>query len=95
MAYPKPTLSIVCPSAIISVSGFEFTQEMSIFDLLGVHLYHGWLADPSDPLTHTVVTPFSYNQLVEFAINNFSSSDCQKQQEGTLCVCVCVQWYKV
>lgn len=70
-----------------SVDGFEFTQELSIFDLLGVHLYHGWLADPSDVSAHPVVSRFSYNQLVEFAISNLSASDSLKQREGTVCMC--------
>ena len=28
------------------VSDFEYTPECSVFDLLGVPLYHGWLVDP-------------------------------------------------
>lgn len=67
-----------------SVIGFEFTQELSIFDLLGIHLYHGWLADPSDEITYPVVIPHSYNQLVEHAINNATSTDTRLAQEALL-----------
>ncbi len=71
-----------CDLHFYSVNGFEFTQELSIFDLLGVHLYHGWLADPNDTVTYPVVSRFSYNQLVEYTINNMTSSDTHLQEEG-------------
>ena len=29
-----------------SVTGFEYTDELSVFDMLGVNLLHGWLYDP-------------------------------------------------
>lgn len=28
------------------IRGFEFTQDVAIFDLLDVRLVHGWLVDP-------------------------------------------------
>lgn len=65
------------------MSGFEFTKELSIFDLLGVQLYHGWLADPSDSPTYTVVSQYTYNQLVELAINDLTSEDSVKVNSGT------------
>jgi hypothetical protein len=61
-----------------SVSGFEFTQELAIFDLLDVPLYHGWLSEPSDAVTHPVVSECTYNQLVEMAINDITSEDSVK-----------------
>lgn len=67
-----------------SVSGFEFTQELAIFDLLNVQLYHGWLPDPSDISTHSLVSKLTYNQLVEQAINDASSEDCSKVNAGIL-----------
>lgn len=33
------------------VHGFEFTDEVAIFDLLDVSLVHGWLVDPQVSLT--------------------------------------------
>ena len=75
-------LSCVFFLSISSVIGFEFTQELSIFDLLGIHLYHGWLADPSDQITYPVVIPHSYNQLVEHTINNATSTDTRLAEEG-------------
>jgi hypothetical protein len=66
------------PTPPISVSGFEFTQELAIFDLLDVPLYHGWLSEPSDAVTHPVVSECTYNQLVEMAINDITSEDSVK-----------------
>jgi hypothetical protein len=28
------------------IDAFEFTDEVAIFDLLGMQLLHGWLVDP-------------------------------------------------
>eukprot|EP00608_Synchroma_pusillum_P003509 CAMPEP_0198432854 /NCGR_PEP_ID=MMETSP1452-20131203/24385_1 /TAXON_ID=1181717 /ORGANISM="Synchroma pusillum, Strain CCMP3072" /LENGTH=178 /DNA_ID=CAMNT_0044153339 /DNA_START=56 /DNA_END=589 /DNA_ORIENTATION=+ len=49
------------------VDAFEFTEELAAFDLLDVHLYHGWLVDPQEEAA-SVVGGLSYNQLVERAI---------------------------
>ena len=56
------------PSPPSRVDGFEFTPEIGLFDLMGVSLYHGWLADPEQSETHQVVSQTSYNQLVSMAI---------------------------
>ena len=53
---------------LLRVDGFEFTPEIGLFDLVGVSLYHGWLADPQQRETHQVVSQTSYNQLVSLAI---------------------------
>lgn len=47
------------------VSSFEYDARISVFDMLGVSLYHGWVADPSDVETFEVVGKMSYNQLVD------------------------------
>ena len=65
-----------------SVSGFEFTPELSIFDLLGVGLYHGWLVDPADTRQHMALAHCSYNQLVGKVIEGEGSDDTQKVEEG-------------
>ena len=56
------------------MSSIEFTPELLIFDLLGVHLYHGWLVSPDDCALRDAVQTFSYNQLVEFIISNSSDA---------------------
>jgi len=57
-----------------SVKSFEFTSELAIFDLCGVELYHGWLADPQDVETYQVVSCLSYNQLVEKSLEQSNPS---------------------
>ena len=69
-------------SSFTSVSGFEFTPELSIFDLLGVGLYHGWLVDPSDTALHTALAHCSYNQLVGKVIEGNDTDDSLKVQDG-------------
>ena len=32
--------------ALCSVRSFEFTSSMTVFDLMGISLVHGWLVDP-------------------------------------------------
>lgn len=76
------SLSPSLGSTISSVSGFEFTPELAIFDLLGVGLYHGWLVDPGDALVHSAVAHCSYNQLVGKVIESSASSDPEKVNEG-------------
>ena len=63
------------------MSGFEFTRETGIFDLMDVPLYHGWLVDPQNP-SYSVVKDFSYNRLVEKVISGTGSEDPEQVQEG-------------
>ena len=65
-----------------SVSGFEFTRETGLFDLVGVPLYHGWVVDPQNSQYCHVVKDISYNQLVEKVINNAASEDEELGEEG-------------
>ncbi|KAL7636557.1 UNVERIFIED_CONTAM: hypothetical protein RMT77_013332 [Armadillidium vulgare] len=44
------------------VKDFEFTSELSIFDVLEVSLYHGWVVEPSSEAS-SIVSNLSYNQL--------------------------------
>ena len=48
-----------------SPSDFEYTQEMAVFDLLGINLYHGWVIDPTDDRLVSAIGSKSYNQVVE------------------------------
>jgi MINDY deubiquitinase len=49
-------------------TAFEFTEELSAFDLAAIPLFHGWLIDPADSKTATVLGSLSYNQLVEILV---------------------------
>lgn len=43
---PKLATGLDVNVRFTGVSDFEYTPECSVFDLLGVPLYHGWLVDP-------------------------------------------------
>jgi hypothetical protein len=50
-------------------TAFEPTREVSVFDLLGITLVHGWLVDPArDARTAAVFGKRSYNELVELLL---------------------------
>ncbi|KAG0194215.1 hypothetical protein DFQ28_000934 [Apophysomyces sp. BC1034] len=53
-----------------SINGFEPTAELALFDLFGVDLVHGWIADPQDNETYQVVVKQcgSYNAVVECVV---------------------------
>ena len=46
------------------VSDYEFTQEISVFDALDIPLVHGWVLDPQDRTTASVIENQSYNHLM-------------------------------
>ncbi|GMH37565.1 hypothetical protein BSKO_05438 [Bryopsis sp. KO-2023] len=59
-ALPKLSTGVDVNPKFDSIRGFEFTNEVAIFDLFSVSLVHGWLADPSAP----DLASYTYNQLV-------------------------------
>jgi len=63
--FPKLQRGLDVNVRFTSVDAFEFSEDLLIFDLLDVRLLHGWLVDPQDHATATVVGSLTYNQLVE------------------------------
>jgi len=59
--FPKLLTGIDVNIQFKSVSSFEYTPELVVFDLLRIPLLHGWLPDPQ------VLT--SYNANVDFVLN--------------------------
>ncbi|CAG8814356.1 19488_t:CDS:2 [Gigaspora margarita] len=59
-----------------SIHGFEPTAELSVFDIFGVDLVHGWVVDPQDEETWEVVVGKcgSYNKAVECVVGGDSVS---------------------
>lgn len=47
-----------------AVNQHEFTEEISIFDSLGIPLLHGWIYDGSDTSTAEVIGELTYNHLL-------------------------------
>ncbi|XP_028394238.1 ubiquitin carboxyl-terminal hydrolase MINDY-1-like [Dendronephthya gigantea] len=67
------------------VGEFEFTPECVIFDLLSIHLYHGWLVDPQSTEYKKAIKNLSYNQLVEKIVaSKESNEDSELSSEGLL-----------
>eukprot|EP00945_MAST-04E_sp_MAST-4E-sp1_P000205 g205.t1 len=64
---------------------YEFTQEIAIFDILGINLVHGWLYDPANTAAKNALGAKSYNELVEKIINfdSAKSDYLKKKQEGS------------
>jgi len=58
----------VNPKFTAGPTGVEYTSNLTCFDLLGVELVHGWLLDPQDVETVSVVRDRTYNELVEVVI---------------------------
>ena len=56
------------------IQGMEFTGEISVFDLLGIELVHGWVVDPQDALTAAAVGDKTYNELVYQVITALGSN---------------------
>ncbi|UMM30925.1 hypothetical protein L5515_012609 [Caenorhabditis briggsae] len=48
-----------------SISSFEFTPALSLFDLVAVDLYHVWLPDPQFPDQFRLISALNYNELAE------------------------------
>ena len=74
---------------ICRVREFEYTRECIVFDLLSIHLYHGWLADPQNDAEITAVGQCTYNQLVEKIIEDKHSQSEQKLTEGSTSSVAC------
>ncbi|XP_048213933.1 ubiquitin carboxyl-terminal hydrolase MINDY-1 isoform X2 [Perognathus longimembris pacificus] len=81
---PKLATGLDVNVRFTGVSDFEYTPECSVFDLLGIPLYHGWLLDPQSPEAVGAVGKLSYNQLVEKIITCKHSSDPNLVTEGLI-----------
>jgi ubiquitin carboxyl-terminal hydrolase MINDY-1/2 len=69
------------------VTAFEFTEEISVFDALDIPLLHGWVLDPQDTITSSVIkTNDSYNhlmfKLVEYRSIQERVSSCTQKIES-------------
>jgi hypothetical protein len=59
----------VNPKFTQGVTGVEYTTNLTAFDLLHVDLVHGWLLDPQDTYTTSLVGNKTYNELVEVVVH--------------------------
>ena len=56
-----------------SVTSFEFTEEISVFDALDIPLLHGWVLDPQDTITYSVVQRNNSYNLLMFKLVEYRS----------------------
>jgi hypothetical protein len=61
---PKLTTGIDINVRFDGIRRVEYTREITVFDLLGIDLVHGWLVDPQDLSTANAIGSRSYNELV-------------------------------
>ncbi|KAL0479988.1 hypothetical protein AKO1_007322 [Acrasis kona] len=47
------------------INDFDAQPEIELFKMLKVHLVHGWLIDPQDCETYSVIKNLTYNEIVE------------------------------
>eukprot|EP01111_Echinosteliopsis_oligospora_P010256 TRINITY_DN315_c0_g2_i2.p1 TRINITY_DN315_c0_g2~~TRINITY_DN315_c0_g2_i2.p1 ORF type:complete len:423 (-),score=117.17 TRINITY_DN315_c0_g2_i2:17-1285(-) len=67
---PKTLFGLDVNVKFRSITAFEYTKEMVIFDVCKIRLVHGWLPDPNADLDlFNLLHNISYNQLVEKQIN--------------------------
>ncbi|EGT56147.1 hypothetical protein CAEBREN_19038 [Caenorhabditis brenneri] len=45
------------------VDAFEFTETLSLFDIVSLKLYHVWLPDPQFPEMYKLISSLNYNEL--------------------------------
>lgn len=48
-----------------SITDFEFTRELTVFDLFNIRIVHGWLVSPYDEESSRAIGSLSYNEVVE------------------------------
>ncbi|KAJ1520102.1 hypothetical protein ONE63_004324 [Megalurothrips usitatus] len=60
------------------VNHFEFTEACTVFDLLDISLYHGWVVDPQATESVKALGHMGYNQLVEMIIQDKMADDSSK-----------------
>ena len=56
------------PKFTNGVSGMEYTLQLTVFEILHIPIFHGWLLDPQDTDMVKLIQNRTYNQLVEVVI---------------------------
>ena len=74
----------VNPKFTAGPTGVEYTNNLAAFDLLGVELVHGWLLDPQDVETVSVVQSKTYNELIETVIHGSEAREALQKIEERL-----------
>ncbi|KDO25394.1 hypothetical protein SPRG_09336 [Saprolegnia parasitica CBS 223.65] len=67
-----------------AIDAFEYTSALAIFDLLAMRLVHGWVVDPQDVATASVIGTKSYNHIIETVIDHHSVGDDSSAAASTM-----------
>lgn len=62
------------PKFMQGPEGYEYTKNLTAFDLMGVDLVHGWLLDPKDK-TSKIIGNKTYNELIEVVVKGKDVED--------------------
>ena len=74
----------VNPKFTFGPTGVEYTTNLAAFDLLGVELLHGWLLDPQDLETVSVVENKTYNELIETLVHGNEAREAMPKLDAQL-----------
>ena len=58
------------------IDAFEFTDEVAIFDLLGMQLVHGWLVDPQAGSGGFIAYPYPFHTPAQGLLTVLSTTPC-------------------
>jgi ubiquitin carboxyl-terminal hydrolase MINDY-1/2 len=68
LVIPKLLEGIHVNVKFAAVDAFEYTEELSVFELLGMQIVHGWVVDQQDKQAFEVLGGLGYNQAAELAL---------------------------
>eukprot|EP01023_Acetabularia_acetabulum_P003573 TRINITY_DN11496_c0_g1_i4.p1 TRINITY_DN11496_c0_g1~~TRINITY_DN11496_c0_g1_i4.p1 ORF type:complete len:301 (-),score=50.62 TRINITY_DN11496_c0_g1_i4:1667-2515(-) len=71
---PKLATGLDVNPRFTATNGFEFTNEITIFDLLDITLVHGWLVDPQDVTYASAIGEKTFNEISDFVVSNIGDA---------------------
>lgn len=71
------------PKFMHGPEGYEYTKNLTAFDIIGVNLVHGWLMNPDEKIA-SIVGNKTYNELVEMVCKGKDTEDELKKLEELL-----------
>lgn len=63
------------PKLASGPTGVEYTKNLTTFDLMDIELVHGWLVDPNDVKTSSVIGNKTYYELIEAIVIGAEASN--------------------
>jgi len=82
--FPSLQFGMDVNPTLVSVTGVEYTKNLTAFDLMGVELVHGWLVDPNDKDTASIIGNKTYNELIEMVITSSEAHSSMEMLEALI-----------